>query len=74
MRINLNFPDDLVTVVDARAKALNISRTAWIAMAVSQRIQADDAMANAPQLVQSMQLALDAMLTKSQSAEKPEKV
>ena len=74
MRINLNFPDDLVTVVDARAKALNISRTAWIAMAVSQRIQADDAMANAPQLVQSMQLALDAMLTKSQSAEKPENV
>lgn len=57
MRVNLIMPDELVASLDNAAKALNISRTAYICMAVSQKIQQDNMMAALPDMLELMKIA-----------------
>lgn len=55
MKVSLNISDDLVKMVDARAEALHITRTAWISMTISQKLQQDDVLDTLPELLRSMQ-------------------
>ena len=50
MRININMPDDLVKKVDERAKQMFVSRSAYISMAMSQKVQSDDLMDVLPEM------------------------
>lgn len=56
MRVNLVMNDDLVAKLDEAASLLNISRSAYICMAVSQKIQQDNAMAALPDMVEFMKI------------------
>lgn len=51
MRVNLVVPDDLVEKVDRAAKALNISRSAYICIAMSQKVQQDDMLYALPEMI-----------------------
>lgn len=50
MRININMSDDLVKKVDERAKQMFVSRSAYISMAMSQKVQSDDLMDVLPEM------------------------
>lgn len=50
MRININMPDDLVKKVDERAKQMFVSRSAYISMAMSQKVQSDDLLDVLPEM------------------------
>lgn len=52
-RISMNMPEDLLKQVDERAKDLYISRSAFITMAVSQKIQADEMAKALPDIVKA---------------------
>lgn len=58
MRLGINLPDELVKQIDERAKALFISRSAYIATALSQKLQSDKVMDNMPELMQTMREAV----------------
>lgn len=56
MRININLPDPMVEIIDKRAKALFMSRSAFIASCVSRMMSFDDFInANLPELLKVMQ-------------------
>lgn len=50
MRININVPDDLVKKVDEKAKQMFVSRSAYISMAMSQKVQSDDLLDVLPEM------------------------
>lgn len=52
-RISMNMPEDLLKQVDERAKDLYISRSAFITMAVSQKIQSDEMAKVLPDIVKA---------------------
>ncbi len=54
MRINFNINDELLAKVDAKAKELSVNRTAYISMAVSQKLQSDDMVKALPELYTAM--------------------
>lgn len=58
MRLGINLPDELVAQIDERAKALYISRSAYIATALSQKLQSDKMLDNMPELMQTMKEAV----------------
>lgn len=59
MRLNITLSDDLVKQIDERAKSMFVSRSAYIAMALTQKMQADDAMANLPVMASAFHDALE---------------
>lgn len=61
MRINVNISEELCHQVDERAKAMFISRSAYISTALSQKMQADDAMRMLPEMAKTMQEAMEMM-------------
>ena len=54
MRINITLDEELVKKIDEVASKMYVSRSAYIAFAVSQKIQADKLMEYMPELTQSM--------------------
>lgn len=58
MRININLSEELLKQIDERAKALYISRSAYIATALSQKLQSDKMLDNMPELMQIMKEAV----------------
>lgn len=58
MRININLSEELLKQIDERAKALYISRSAYIATALSQKLQSDKMFDNMPELMQTMKEAV----------------
>lgn len=58
MRLGVNLPEDLVAQIDKRAKALYISRSAYIATALAQKLQSDTLLDNIPGLAQALQTQL----------------
>lgn len=58
MRVNINMDEELVKKVDEVAKKMYVSRSSYIAFAVSQKIQADETLANMPKLLNTYQEAL----------------
>lgn len=74
MKINLIMPDELLSSVDARANALNITRTAYINMACSRQIQQDAMMDALPEMLAQMrnfQSLMDKVDAVSGDGEKP---
>lgn len=74
MRLGINLPDELVAQIDERAKALYISRSAYIATALSQKLQSDKMMDNMPELMKTMKEAVMIEKQKSFSAGSDEAV
>lgn len=70
MRVNINMDEELVKKVDEVAKKMYVSRSSYIAFAVSQKIQSDETLANMPKLLDTYQEALQ--LEKSKNI-KPKK-
>lgn len=50
MRVNVNLSEELVKKIDERAKAMYISRSSYIAMALATKMQAEDMMSVLPEL------------------------
>lgn len=67
MRININISEELLAQIDEKAKALYISRSAYIATALSQKLQSDKLMDNMPEIMQTMKEAVK--LEKSKQSE-----
>lgn len=68
MRININLSEELLKQIDEKAKSLYISRSAYIATALVQKMQADKMMDNMPNMLQTMKEALNIDKQKSLSA------
>lgn len=69
MRVNLIMPDDLVSQIDSQAKSLGVSRSAYMVMSLSQKIQSEQALKSMPEL-QSMFNAFQVKLAALDSTEK----
>ena len=54
MKITINMPDDLLKDVDERAKSMYLSRSSFINMALSQRLQQDKVLDNVPEMLQAL--------------------
>ena len=52
MRTNLNVPDELLAQVDDAAKAMYMTRTAWLIMAMQQRLQTDTVAKSLPMITE----------------------
>jgi hypothetical protein len=50
----MNIPDELLAQIDKKAKLLNVSRTAYVVMTLSQQLHADEAMQILPELQKMM--------------------
>lgn len=61
MRVTVNLSEDLIQKVDVRAKAMFLSRSAYISTALAQKMQADDAMTMLPEMAKTLQDAMDMM-------------
>lgn len=69
MRININISEDLLNQIDEKAKALFISRSAYIATALSQKLQNDKVMDSMPEMLQTMKSAVELEKTKRVSSD-----
>ena len=58
-KVTISLADELLSKIDARAKALYISRSAFIVTALMQKLQADDAMVVLPELSKVMREAIE---------------
>jgi metal-responsive CopG/Arc/MetJ family transcriptional regulator len=62
MRVNMNIPDELLSQIDAKAKALYVNRTAWIVMALAQKLREEGLVDKMPDMVDIMKkITLDEM-------------
>lgn len=59
VRINIMFPRDLLAKVDERANALNISRSAFVMTALSDKLKADEMLLNLPQMLDTFNKAIE---------------
>lgn len=59
MRLNITLADSLVKEVDEKAKAMYISRSAYIATALTEKLQKDKTMDNMPEMLRLFRDALE---------------
>lgn len=52
MRVNINISDDLLNQIDEKAKSLYVSRSAYITLALVQKLQSDSVIDTMPTLVE----------------------
>lgn len=55
MRLNISMDEELVRKVDEVATKMHVSRSAYIAFAVSQKMQADEMIGNMPEILKVLQ-------------------
>lgn len=53
VRINVSLSEELLYEIDRRAKKLNLTRSAFIAMTASYKMQQDDLIEKLPQMVEA---------------------
>lgn len=58
MRVSIHLSDELVKQIDERAKALFISRSAYIATALSMKLQSEKLSDNIPDFIKTMKEAM----------------
>ena len=68
MRVNINLDEELVKKIDEVASKMYVSRSAYIAFAVSQKIQTDKMLDNMPELLQTIKSAVELEKAKQDSA------
>ena len=56
MKANVNIPEEVLEKTDKRAKALGISRSAFITMTLSEKLMQSDLMDSIPKMLESMKL------------------
>ena len=56
-RLTITIPEDLLDALDRAADATNLNRSAYIAVAVTQKIQQDEMMKQLPYIVHKLQAA-----------------
>lgn len=54
LRVNLVMPDDLVTQIDELAKKLGVSRSAYMVMSMSQKVQSETMLNSMPEMQRFM--------------------
>lgn len=54
MKITINIPEDLLKDVDERAKSMYLSRSSFINMTLSQRLQQDKVLDSMPEMLQTL--------------------
>lgn len=54
MTINVSLDEKLIEKIDERAKAMYISRSAYISMALAEKMRQDDLVANIPEMISLM--------------------
>lgn len=54
MRINISIKDSLIPKIDEKAKELNISRSAYIAVCVTRQMQLDEMATQLPNMIDLM--------------------
>lgn len=59
MKINITLDKELIEKIDAEASKKYVSRSAYIAFAVSQKIQSDNMLDNMPELLQALKSAME---------------
>lgn len=48
-KINMNLPDELINKLDEKAKSLYMTRTSYVIMALTQKIQSDEVVESLPE-------------------------
>lgn len=68
-RINMTLHDSIVKQIDKKANSLNLSRSAFISMCVTQYLNADKVLTEFPQMMQMLQKGMEDLeeLKKKQS-------
>lgn len=56
-RVTITIPEDLLEALDKAADSTNLNRSAFIAVAVTQKIQQDEMMKQLPYIVHKLQTA-----------------
>lgn len=56
-RISVTLPEDLIEVLDKAADAMSLNRSAYIAVAVTTKMQQDEMMKQLPYIVHKLQTA-----------------
>ncbi len=56
MRINISMDESLVKKIDEAANKMHVSRSAYIAIAASQKMQADEMLNNMPEILRLLQV------------------
>lgn len=54
-KVNMIIPDDFLKEIDRRAADLNVNRTAFVLMSLSQKFQQDDLMHRVPEMLSQME-------------------
>ena len=54
MKANINIPEDVLQKTDKKAKALGISRSAFITMTLSEKLMQTDLMDSLPQMLETL--------------------
>lgn len=54
MKIGISLKDEVVKVIDAKAAKMGISRSAFIAMAISEKMRQDDVLDNMPEILNTL--------------------
>ena len=61
-RINLTIDENLLKQLDEQANKMHISRSAYISVAISQKIQSDETLKALPELIKLAQKGLEGEL------------
>ena len=59
MKANINLPEDVLEKTDKRAKALGLSRSAFITMTLSEKLMQTDVIESIPEMLKSIQKLAD---------------
>lgn len=54
MKANINLPEEVLEKTDKRAKALGLSRSAFITMTLSEKLMQTDIIDNLPKMMQAL--------------------
>lgn len=65
MKINVNLDESLVKKIDERAKAMYISRSAYISTALSEKLRQDELVANLPKMFDTFEKIKDSLESQS---------
>jgi len=60
-RVNISLSEELLQKIDERAAAMYLNRSAYIATALAQKMAADDALKNLPEITEALRQASAAL-------------
>ena len=72
MRINISLTDEMVSELDKKAKSMHLTRSGYIAMALSYKMQTDEMVAYLPILAKNIQEAREIIDRKEREKERIE--